>query len=136
MASVTGIYRGNLQSEYTHTASGAKLPCGAPPESGGDGNYFSATDLCVTALASCSMNAMARYAQTRGVDIEGTTIEVNKTMQPSPRRIIGIEIIFTMPQREYDAKIKNGLERAVKACPVRRSLNPDIKKAITFRWPD
>ncbi len=135
MATITGKYLGDLKVESTHSASGATLTTEAPLDNGGKGEMFSPTDLCVTSLGACAMTIMGRSAQTHGLDISGATFSINKIMSPKPpRRIARIELVFTMPDREYSDKDKKSLERAAESCPVHLSLHPETEQAITFKW--
>lgn len=134
MATVTAKYLGNLRTECTHVASGTKLITDAPVDNQGKGESFSPTDLCATALAACAMTIIGIYAQTRGVDVTGTTIEVTKTMSANPRRIAKIEVIFNMPDRDYSDKEKTMIQRSAMTCPVHLSLHPDVEQVFTFNW--
>ena len=134
MATVTAKYLGNLRTECTHVASGTKLITDAPVDNQGKGESFSPTDLCATALAACAMTIIGIYAQTRGVDVTGTTIEVTKTMSANPRRIAKIEVIFNMPDRDYSDKEKTMIHRSAMTCPVHLSLHPDVEQVFTFNW--
>ena len=134
MATVTAKYLGNLRTECTHVASGTKLITDAPVDNHGKGESFSPTDLCATALAACAMTIIGIYAQTRGVDVTGTTIEVTKTMSANPRRIAKIEVIFNMPDRDYSDKEKTMIQRSAMTCPVHLSLHPDVEQVFTFNW--
>lgn len=134
MATVTATYLGDLRVECVHAASGTTLITDAPVDNHGKGEAFSPTDLCVTALASCAMTIIGIYGQKHDVDVTGTKIEITKTMSANPRRIERIEVIFTMPDREYTDKQKTMIERATRICPVHLSLHPDIEQIFTFHW--
>lgn len=134
MATVTGMYLGGLRVEARHGGSGATIISDAPVDNGGQGRSFSPTDMCSAALAMCALTIMGKFAQTHGLDIDGTTFEVNKTMSATPRRIAKIEVIFNFPDRGYSDKDKKSLERAAMTCPVHHSLHPDMEQAITFNW--
>ena len=134
MATVTATYLGDLRVESVHAASGARLVTDAPVDNNGKGEAFSPTDLCVTALASCAMTIIGIYGKMHDVDVTGTTIEVTKTMSANPRRIGKLEVVFTMPDREYTDKQKTMIERAAHTCPVHLSLHPDVEQVFTFRW--
>ncbi|MBR5734455.1 MAG: OsmC family protein [Desulfovibrionaceae bacterium] len=135
MPTVTAKYLGNLRVECTHCATGTQIITDAPLDNHGKGEAFSPTDLCVTALASCAMTIIGIYGQAHDVDVTGTQIEVVKTMSANPpRRIAKIEVVFTMPDREYTDKQKIMIERAANTCPVHLSLHPDIEQIITFKW--
>ena len=127
MATVTAKYLGDLRVECTHVASGTKLVSDAPVDNNGKGEAFSPTDLCVTALASCAMTIIGIYGKMHDVDVVGTEIEVAKTIGK-------LEVVFTMPDREYTDKQKTMIERAAHTCPVHLSLHPDVEQVFTFKW--
>ena len=106
MATITATYLGDLRVESVHVASGARLITDAPVDNNGKGEGFSPTDLCATALA----------------------------MSANPRRIGKLEVVFTMPDREYTDKQKTMIERAAHTCPVHLSLHPDVEQVFTFHW--
>ncbi len=134
MATVTAKYLGDLRVECVHERSGTKLVTDAPVDNNGKGEAFSPTDLCVTALASCAMTIIGIYGKTHNVPVEGTQIEINKTMSANPRRIGKIEVIFKMPAHNYSDKEKLMIERAARTCPVHLSLHPDVEQDIKFIW--
>lgn len=135
MATVTGKYLGSLQVEAKHEASGATMITDAPVDNGGKGRSFSPTDICSMSLGMCALSIMGLFAQSHGLDIEGTTFEVTKTMSAKPpRRIAKIEVIFNFPDKGYTDKDKVSLERAAKTCPVHLSLHPEVEQVITFNW--
>ena len=83
----TVVYKGDLRTEATHLQSGSTIITDAPADNGGKGEAFSPTDLVATALASCMITIMGIVARRDGIDIEGTTAEVEKVMPADPRRI-------------------------------------------------
>lgn len=134
MTTVKAKYLGNLRVECEHLQSGTKIITDAPIDNHGKGEAFSPTDLCATSLAACMMTIMGLYAQTAGIDVEGTEIEISKTMAAEPRRIGRIDVIFNMPDREYSDKDKKSLERAAHTCPVHFTLGDNVVKNIVFNW--
>ena len=54
-------------------------------------------------------------------------------MGTSPRRIKEIDIRIVM-DKEIDKKYRKRLENAALACPVHKSLHPDLKKTIQFSY--
>ena len=135
MADMAVTYLGDLRAECTHNASGAVILTDAPTDNHGKGEAFSPTDLCATALASCAVTIMGMYAQNHACDISGATVTVKKTMSAAPpRRITTVELVFTMPDKDYTERQKKGLEQAALSCPVHHSLHPDIEKKLLFRW--
>ena len=127
------VYLGDLRTESTHLQSGSVIVSDAPTDNNGKGEAFSPTDTVANALATCMFTIMGIKARDMGVNLEGSTAEVTKHMQPSPRMISKIEVIFNM-KAVADDKNRTILERAAMTCPVYLSLHPDIKKDITFNW--
>lgn len=135
MSTVSGKYLGGLRVECLHEQSGDRIVTDAPTDNNGKGEAFSPTDLCAAALAACAMTIMGMYAERHGCDITGAGFSVRKIMSSeSPRRISALEVIFSMPDRDYTEKQKKGLERAALTCPVHHSLHPDVEQKITFQW--
>lgn len=135
MATVTAEYRGGLRVLCTHEQSGTTLLTDAPVDNQGKGESFSPTDLCAAALGSCAMTIMGIVAERHGLDLQGTRMEITKTMRTDPRRIGVLEITIHMSGQSYTEKDKKLLERAAQTCPVLHSLHPDIEKRIRFLWP-
>lgn len=134
MTIMTAKYLGDLRVECTHEQSGNVLITDAPLDNNGKGQAFSPTDLVATALAACATTLMGIYGQNHDCDITGTTVRVEKHMAKEPRRIGRIDVVFTMPDKEYSDKQKQGLERAARTCPVHKSLHPDMEQNFTFNW--
>lgn len=135
MPTVKTKYLGNLRTENQHLQSGCRLITDAPLDNQGRGEAFSPTDLVATALGDCIMTIMGIKARDKGIDLDGTQIEITKIMTADPRRIGEIEITFYFPARTYSEKEKKLLEAVSKTCPVALSLHPEIKQNIRFVWP-
>ena len=129
-------YKGNLRTRAKHLKSGEEIITDAPTDNNGKGEAFSPTDLLATSLASCAMTIMGIAANMHGIDIAGTKAEVLKHMAADPRRVSGVDVTFTMPDKAYSQKEKTILERAALTCPVAKSLHPDIIQNFTFIWND
>ena len=127
------IYKNNLRTEAQHIASGQKIITDAPLDNNGKGEAFSPTDLVATALASCMITIMAIAAEKNGINISGTSASVKKIMGTNPRTISDVIIEITM-SKDLDLKDRKRLEKAALACPVHKSLHPDMNKEITFSY--
>lgn len=134
MATSKVIYNGGLRTEAEHIRSGNKIITDAPVDNHGKGEAFSPTDLVATALGSCIFSIMGIKALDKGIDIEGATCEVTKTMTSNPRRISKIEINIQMPDKNYTSKEKKLLEAVAHHCPVGNSLHPDLEEVIHIKW--
>ncbi len=128
------IYNGKLRTTITHLRSGNSAVTDAPIDNNGNGEAFSPTDLVATALASCMITVMGVKARDRGLDIDGTSAEVNKIMVSGPRRISRVEVTLTFPPGNFSDEEKKLLEKTAIACPVAMSLSEKIEQVVEFRW--
>jgi len=127
-------YLGALRTSCVHLASDNSIITDAPLDNHGKGEAFSPTDLAATSLATCMITIMGITAEGRGWDMVGTKAEVLKIMAANPRRISRIEITLHMPSMGLSEEDQILLEKAAKACPVAKSLHPEIEQVITFIW--
>ena len=126
-------YVGDLRTSSVHLQSGTEILSDAPTDNHGKGEAFSPTDLVANALGSCMISIMAIKSKDMNVDLTGSTIEITKIMQPEPRKIAKIIVVFNM-SIAADEKTRTILERVAMNCPVLLSLNTDIEKDVTFNW--
>lgn len=126
-------YTGDLHCDAEHLKSGKTLETDAPVDNNGKGEAFSPTDLMSTSLGLCMITIMGIKARTMGFDLEGTRIEVDKVMASNPRRIesIGLKLILPAGISIDNQRI---LEAAGRACPVAKSLHPDLIQNVEFHW--
>jgi putative redox protein len=130
---MTAAIRG-LTCTLEHGPSGAQLRTVPPRDNGGDGSSFSPTDLVGAALTACALSTMALVAQREGLAWGEARASVEKVMTGPPRRIGELVLIFEMP-REARPEQRSRLEEIARTCPVARSLHPDVKVPMQFRYP-
>jgi len=133
MNTSTILYKNNLRTEAKHTASGQVILTDAPTDNNGKGEAFSPTDLVATALASCMITIIAIAAEKNNIDVSKTSANVKKIMGVNPRTISDIVIEIKM-SKDLAQKDRIRLEKAALACPVHKSLHPDMNKDITFTY--
>lgn len=134
MVTISSTYEGNLRCRAMHGPSGTVLVTDAPVDNHGKGDSFSPTDLVATALGTCIMTTMAIVAARRGITLDGMTAETEKVMTASPpRRIASLRTRITIPL-PADHEARSALEHAGHACPVHKSLHPDIDASLEFMW--
>src|SRR5579862_4003325 len=127
-------YEGNLRCRATHGESGTMLLTDAPKDNQGRGESFSPTDLVATALGTCMLTIMGILARTLEIDIAGATATVEKEMtSTAPRKIQSLTVRIRVPH-SLSPENQQKLERAAHACPVCKSLHPDIRSPIEFTW--
>lgn len=127
MATATVKYLGGLRTECTHLASGTVIQTDAPTDNNGKGEKFSPTDLVATAYASCVMTIMGIYCEQHGYPFTHAEASVTKIMASSPRRIGKIIIELDLRGNGWDAETAEKVIRAGKACPVAKSVDPEIE---------
>lgn len=127
------IYLGDLRTQSTHLASQASIVSDAPIDNNGKGEAFSPTDYVANALASCMLTIMGIKAKELNIDISQSRAEVTKIMQEEPRKIGEVQVTIFM-SISADKKTQTILENVARACPVAKSLHPDIQQNITFIW--
>jgi putative redox protein len=128
------VYLGALRVASTHLKSGEVVLSDAPVDNNGKGEAFSPTDLVANSLASCMLTIMGIVAARENIDIKGAEAAVTKTMSASPRRIAKIQVEITLPALAYSNEDKKRLELSARACPVAKSLHPDIEQVVSFIW--
>ena len=124
---------GDLRCEAEHLQSGTVMMTDAPTDNQGKGEKFSPTDLCATSLAECALTTIAIVGKSRDVNIEGATCELQKIMLSEPRRIGEIICYFEFPGK-YSEDQKTFIETTAKNCPVAKSLHPDLKQTMRFKF--
>ena len=127
-------YEGELHCRAVHEPSGTVLSTDAPKDNQGRGESFSPTDLVATALGTCVLTTMAIYGRTLGVEFQGATATVEKEMTTAgPRRIERLAVRIRVPG-EFSEEVRGKFERAAHACPVHKSLHPEVQLPIEFVW--
>src|ERR1017187_8116519 len=127
------VYTGNLRCDARHLQSGTTIETDAPTDNRGKGEKFSPTDLLCVSLGTCMLTTMAIKSAELEVDITNSKATVTKHMFSDPRRVGKIEVDVILPANgtEKDRKI---LENAGDNCPVMKSIHPDIKLIINYKW--
>ncbi len=127
-------YEGHLRNRAVHLRSGNELITDAPTDNHGKGGAFSPTDLLCTSLASCMITLMGITAEGKGILLGNITADIEKVMYGEPRRVGEIHIHLTIEDKGYSEKERTILENAAKTCPVAKSIHPDIKQVVDFRY--
>jgi len=130
---IVSEYTSDLSTKCVHLPSKAEIETTAPLDNGGKGTLFSPTDLLATALGSCAITVMAKYAENEGISFKGSRVKVAKIMQKEPRKVIQFNIDFNLPQ-QIDAGNREKLQEIARSCPAVLSLNPDITFNFSFTY--
>lgn len=136
MVPISIAYQGQLRCVATHDNSGVQFITDAPKDNSGKGESFSPTDLVATALGTCMITTIGIKMRNDGVNIEGTSIAIEKHMsEDAPRRIAKLVAKLHMPAGilpDYRTRLKE----IGNNCPVVKSIHPDIQLEITYAYPD
>ena len=129
------ISLGYLRWESEHLKSGTKIFTDSPTEKHGKGEVFPPTDLCATSLAQCMLTTIAILGKDKGINIEGSYCELQKIMNPKPRRIAEIvcDLYFS---GKFSEDEKAFIEDTALNCPVALTLSSEVKKCVTFNYQD
>ena len=127
-------YLGNLRTKLTHLKSANAVITDAPVHKEGKVEAFSPTDLVSTALGSCMITIVGIAAREHGLNIDGTEINISKIMLADPRRIGEVHVEFNFPDIKYSNKEKKIIEKSALTCPVAKSLHPELKQVVTFKY--
>lgn len=126
MVKVQAIYQGQKHCLATHESSGSKIETDAPKDNQGLGEKFSPTDLVGTALGTCILTTMALVAERDGIDIRNSTIDIEKHMtSEGQRKIATLKVLIKLP-KTVPEDYRKKLNHVADACPVKRSLHPDL----------
>ncbi len=132
MTKVKCSYLGNLNCEAIHIQSGSLIRTDAPLDHYGNGESFSPTDLLATSLGTCLLTIMAIKAKSKGFDLDGIYLNIEKLMtQNSERKIKELIIDIFIPDTTPIGNI-NFLKKASKDCPVTRNLSQEIDIKISW----
>lgn len=135
MIIIENEYKGNLRTWSKHLNSGNEIITDAPLDNNGKGEAFSPTDIVSSALASCMMTIMGIIARREEISLEGLKSNVEKIMNPDPRKISEIHInFFWEPSPTISQKQIKMLKNGALTCPVALSLHPEIKQKINFHF--
>jgi putative redox protein len=134
MVEMSVEYQGDLRCIVTHGPSQTRLSTDAPKDNMGKGESFSPTDLVATALATCMLTTMAISAQRHNINLGGASAKVGKEMTAVPtRRIARLTVEIVVPEDLSDED-RRRMRGAALACPVHKSLHPDVQIPVIFYW--
>ena len=134
MVKMSIVYEGGLRCAATHGPSGNRIETDAPADNHGRAERFSPTDLVGAALATCISTTLGIAALKRTWVFDGMRIEVGKEMTATPpRKIARLAVEIWMPAGLPEAD-RPEIERIAHACPVHRSLSPEVDVPIVIHW--
>ena len=136
MATLEAVYQGSLRCTAEHSGSRSLIETDAPLDNRGKGERFSPTDLVGAALGTCILTTMALGVEEQGINLTGTTVQVNKIMAPAPRRIAKLQVYLHFPALGLSGEQRDRLKHLAEHCPVAKSLHPDLEQELVFHFAD
>ena len=134
MVKIQAIYQGQKHCQAIHEPSGSKLETDAPKDNQGLGEKFSPTDLVGTALGTCILTTMALVAERDGIDIKGSTVDVEKHMTTEgPRKIATLKVLLKLP-KSVPEDYRKKLDHIAEVCPVKKSLHPELQTPTEIQY--
>lgn len=134
MKTIEAIYRGDLRVETTHVRSGNTMITDAPVDNHGKGESFSPTDLLAASTLTCMMTMMGIIARNRELQLGELSGSIKKIMAEGPRRVAALEVELHIAHHHLSDADKTLLENTALACPVTRSLHPDVQLTLKFSY--
>jgi uncharacterized OsmC-like protein len=129
-------YQGQLRCEAKRLEKNQFVHTDVGLEHGGLGEHYSPVELVVAALGTCITSMMAVVADRNQVNLTGMQIHAAMEMVSVPARRIGaVRLTVLVPNSaSISSEVRQKLEAAAGACPVKNSLHPDIKITMTFLY--
>ncbi len=125
-------YLGDLRTSCIHLSSGTSIITDAPTDNFGKGEAFSPTDLVASSLASCMLTIIGIYCQNHEIEFNSGSVEVEKIMASSPRRIEKIRLNIDLNDNNWDQETRKKVIAAGKACPVAKTLDGNVEMEFNF----
>lgn len=132
MPIIESKYLGNLRCESVHLRSGQRLLTDAPIDNKGKGEAFSPTDLLCASLGTCMMTTMGIKANDLGVDLAGLSVEIEKHMASSPRKVAKAVVKMSWTEPIDDENLVQVLKDTALNCPVALSLHEMLEQEVIF----
>ncbi len=128
-------YQHPLRTTNMHLASGQTIMTDAPQDNHGLGQMFSPTDLLSTSLAACVATIIGIHVNSKDYELISIDANIQKKMASQPRRVAAIKIEFIIEvssvASDQDLVL---LERSGRACPVAKSIHPDVVQDLSFTF--
>ncbi len=127
----TVVYDGNFKCTAINDASGQKLTTNA--NNGEKPTDFSPMDILCSALGTCTLSVLAFASVRENLALDGMKAEVKCSIDEKTHKPVGFDITVTMPKGlEITDVQKKKLEKYANSCPVKASLNPELKINTVF----
>ena len=132
-AGINVTFDGKMRCKATLEERGQTVTTDVGKGLGGLGEYLSPVDMTVASLGACAMSMIAVVAEHNHFDVSKVQTATTYEMHDSPthKRIGSVHLTVTVPG-DVPPEVRTRFEAAVKACPVKNSLHPDIVFDMKF----
>jgi len=115
------IIRYQGQSKFEATARGHRVLCDQPFENEGSDKGMTPPEFMLVSLGTCAGYYATQYLKTRKLNADKLTVRVSAEKGTQPARLASFVIEVDAP--DLDARHRDGLVRAVKACLIHNTLS-------------
>lgn len=136
MVKMNIVYEGGLHCQLTHGPSGSVIETDAPVDNHGKGERFSPTDMLCASLGACILTTLGIWGNKHGVNVDGSKAQVIKEMVTEPTRRVGKITVNMQMAKGIPQEKRVMVERVAHACPVHKSLHPDVVVELNIAYSD
>jgi putative redox protein len=110
-----------------------RVVCDQPFDAGGKDNGMTPIEMMLSALGCCAMYYAGEYLRARSLSPGGVEMSVSAVKGENPARLVEIEITVDAPG--LSGRMREGLIKAIQACPLHRTLSdpPRVKLTMATR---
>ena len=132
MKEIKVTYDGNIKTTVACGNAPLVLKTDNSAESNADGTALTPVDLFVGSVGACMLSMIGYTAAKKDINVNGMTASMTYGQDEMTHAVTEINVTFHFNGTVTDEKSQKILSAAAKACPVGASINPDIKKNLTF----
>ena len=96
----------------------------------GEKEFVTPGDMLVAALGACTLTMMSVIAEKAGETLHGTKIEITPIFGANLSGLQEVDLHVIFP-KELTEQTRQKCLAAAEACPVHKSLNPNIRFSLT-----
>lgn len=134
MKTINVNYDGSIKTTVSNGKSALVLKTDNSPESNANSTELTPVDMFVGSVGACMLSMIGYTAAKKGLNVDGTTAQMTYEQNPDTHAVSEISVAFRFRGDALDEKTQKILAATAKACPVGASINPDIKKTLTFEF--
>ena len=121
MPTITTEYKGDMLFESK--VNGHSITIDVPEGMGGKDRGIMPPQLFIVSLGSCVAAFVAKYAEGRGINTKGMTVDVDFEKAEHPTRLTNIKVKVKMPEADCsEACRREALLKVAEHCPVHETI--------------